>query len=134
MTAYAIPFNKNDMSRKIFFIEDEPELVRLLRLMLERYGYIVEGSHTLSDAREKLAQVQPDLVLLDLHLTDATQIEVLDWAKGPVGVKNIPVLFLTGDLTIKSWLDHTPAPHLKGMISKPFSYKQLLLDIDAALV
>ena len=59
---------------------------------------------------------------------------MLDWAKGAVGAKNIPVLFLTGDLTIKSWLDHAVEPHLKGMICKPFSYKQLLVDINAAMM
>ena len=66
MTASVIPFIKNMMQRTIFLIEDEPELVRLLRLMLERHGYIIVGSHTLREAREKFPHVQPDLVLLDI--------------------------------------------------------------------
>lgn len=122
------------MERTIYCVEDEPELIRLLRLMLERHGYTVIGSNTLAEARENIQHVNPDLLLLDLHLTDATQMDVLAWIDEAISAKAIPIMFLTGDLTVRNRLDVLDTPNFKGVIAKPFSYQQLLSDIDAALM
>lgn len=56
------------MSGKILLIEDDEKLTELLSLYLERNGFDVSIGHSGADAQSMLAQIQPDLLILDLML------------------------------------------------------------------
>jgi len=60
----------------ILLIEDEQDLLELLRYNLEREGYHVEASTTGEDGLKQIRSDPPDLVLLDLMLPDISGTEV----------------------------------------------------------
>ena len=83
------------MTKKILFIEDEPNLQRAVGGILEKEGYEVknalDGELGLSEAKKE----KPDLILLDLILPKKDGFEVLTELKQDEEVKNIPVIVLT---------------------------------------
>ena len=60
----------NDRSKTIVYIEDEPEMIDLVRLILSRKGYQVVGATGGREGLDVVRQHVPDLVLLDLMMPD----------------------------------------------------------------
>lgn len=61
---------------RLLIVDDEPELVRVLALVLQREGYAVNGAMTAAEATDKLGLNAYDLVLLDVNLPDGTGFEL----------------------------------------------------------
>ena len=83
------------MTKKILFIEDEPNLQRAVGGVLEKEGYEVknalDGELGLAEAKKE----KPDLILLDLILPKKDGFEVLTELKQAEETKEIPVIVLT---------------------------------------
>ncbi|MBT9508177.1 sigma-54 dependent transcriptional regulator [Rhodoferax sp.] len=62
----------------ILIIDDEASLISSLTFALEEEGYKVHGAQTGQSGLQAVADLQPDLVLLDLRLPDKTGLEVLE--------------------------------------------------------
>jgi len=80
------------MTKKIFVIDDEPQIVKVLRVYLEKAGYQVI---TTADGKEALLMFQrekPDFLILDLNLPG---MDGLDICKAVRHDSNIPILMLT---------------------------------------
>src|SRR5262245_47465205 len=79
----------------LLVIEDDPDIVELLRYNLEREGYRVmaatDGERGLAEA----ARHPPDLVLLDLMLPGIDGLEICRRLRGADGTRATPVLILT---------------------------------------
>ncbi len=61
---------------KILIVDDEPHILELARMYLEREGFQVEGVSTGRDALARQAASNPDLIVLDLMLPDIDGFEV----------------------------------------------------------
>jgi two-component system, OmpR family, alkaline phosphatase synthesis response regulator PhoP len=82
----------SDMPKKIFVVDDEPQIVKVLKAYLEKAGYQVV---TASDGKAALATFQrekPDFMILDLNLPS---MDGLDICKAIRRDSNIPILMLT---------------------------------------
>jgi DNA-binding response OmpR family regulator len=55
---------------KILIVDDDPDIVEAGRLVLEREGYEVEGAPNRADGMKKLAEVKPDLLILDVMMEE----------------------------------------------------------------
>ena len=55
---------------RVVCIEDEPEMIELITLMLGKRGFEVTGATSGEEGLETIARVQPDLVLLDLMMPE----------------------------------------------------------------
>ena len=66
--------SNNTGAIKIVCIEDDPEMIDLVKLILTRKGYNVTGATNGPDGLEAVAQVKPDLVLLDLMMRWLNQL------------------------------------------------------------
>jgi two-component system KDP operon response regulator KdpE len=77
---------------KILYVEDNPDLLRLTREMLERRGYAVLTAATLAEAREQVALAPPDIILLDNNLPDGMGIDFLRELRK---TSKIPVIMVT---------------------------------------
>ncbi|MDP2934289.1 MAG: response regulator [bacterium] len=80
---------------KILFVEDEPNLQKMISEVLVQEGYKVFGA---ADGEEGLAMAkkeEPNLILLDLILPKKDGFEVLKELKADEKTKNIPVIVLT---------------------------------------
>jgi DNA-binding response OmpR family regulator len=77
---------------KILYVEDNPDLLRLTREMLERRNYAVTTAATLAEAREQVALAPPDIILLDNNLPDGMGIDFLRELRK---TSKIPVIMVT---------------------------------------
>ena len=82
------------MSRKILVVDDEKDIVEMLKYNLEKSGYSVMIAHHGKEALEK-AQKHPDLILLDVMMPEMDGWEVCRQIKRDEKTSDIPVLFLT---------------------------------------
>ena len=77
----------------VLVIDDEPQIRRLLRVMLETNGYEVFDAATGQDGITQAAQRRPEIILLDLGLPDFDGVEVLkrirEWSRVPVIILSV---------------------------------------------
>jgi two-component system KDP operon response regulator KdpE len=80
-------------SNAVLVIDDEPQIRRLLRVMLEANGYKVFDAATGRDGIVQAAQCRPEIILLDLGLPDLEGVEVLkrirEWSRVPVIILSV---------------------------------------------
>jgi DNA-binding response OmpR family regulator len=81
--------------RKILLIEDDPDLIALLRYNLEKEGFQCVDSQTGKGALDLCRQVRPDLLLLDIMLPDCDGLEICKKVRSEPDLAHIPVIFLT---------------------------------------
>ena len=121
----------NDTNTKhILCIEDEPEMIDLIRLILGRRGFEVDGAAGGKEGLEKIRDKTPDLVLLDLMMPDMDGWEVYQQMKADEKTKDIPVIVVTAKAQS---IDKVLGLHIAKVddyISKPFSPQDLLNSVD----
>ena len=113
----------------ILVVDDEPQLVRALRINLKTRGYEVETAATGVEALTSVARRVPDAVLLDLGLPDMDGTEVI---QGLRGWTEVPIVVVSG----RSANDGKVAVLDAGAddyVTKPFSLDALLARLRAVL-
>ena len=81
--------------KKIIVIEDDSDLLALLRYNLEKEGFVVTCSPTGKGALELCRRVSPDLVVLDIMLPDSDGLEICKSIRQDSDLGSLPVIFLT---------------------------------------
>lgn len=117
----------------ILCIEDEQEMIDLIRLILSRHGFDVRGATGGKEGLEIVRKEHPDLILLDLMMPDMDGWEVYQQMKADETIKNTPVIVVTAKAQS---IDKVLGLHIAKVddyISKPFSPQELLSSIDNVL-
>lgn len=83
------------MTKKILCIEDDPDMIDYIKIILGRAGYEVIGAEGGAQGLEAMRQEQPDLILLDLMMPGMDGAEVLLRQKRDPSIRDIPVIALT---------------------------------------
>jgi len=114
---------------RVLVIDDEPQIVRALRINLRARQYDVDTALTGSQALHQAAQHPPDLVILDLGLPDMDGVDVI---AGLRGWTDAPIIVLSGraDSTDKVEALDTGAD---DYVTKPFGMDELLARMRAAV-
>lgn len=115
---------------KILVVEDEPKLVRLVREVLTATNYEVVTTSSGAIAIELAALEQPDLIVLDLVLTD--EVDGFTVARQVREFSDIPIIMLTARSKESDVLLGFDAG-ADDYITKPFSSKELLARVRALL-
>jgi two-component system phosphate regulon response regulator PhoB len=120
------------MRRRILVVDDEPDLLELVRINLTQAGYDVE---TVADGRSALASVRrraPDLVVLDLMLPDISGTEVCRVLRADPDFASLPIIMLTAR---SDEVDRVVGFELGAddYVTKPFSPRELALRVQAVL-
>lgn len=113
----------------ILVIDDEAVNLAVIGQMLKRSGY--RAVTTLSDARQLEAHLErhpPDLVILDLHMPERDGFAVLDALQPHIRDEFLPVLVLSGDLTLES-RRNALAHGARDFLTKPFDVIELALRV-----
>ncbi|OQX64695.1 MAG: two-component system response regulator [Chloroflexi bacterium] len=124
---------KNDEIKNILCIEDEPEMIDLIRLILNRHGFDVQGADGGREGLEMVKKSPPDLILLDLMMPDIDGWEVYQQIKANEKTKDIPVIVVTAKAQN---IDKVLGLHIAKVddyISKPFSPNALLKSVQRVL-
>lgn len=120
-------------SRRVVYIEDEQEMIDLVRLILSRKGIEVLGANGGREGLELVRQESPDLVLLDLMMPDMDGWEVYQQMKAGEPTRDIPVIVVTAKAQS---IDRVLGLHIAKVndyISKPFSPKELVDSVEQVL-
>ena len=114
---------------KVLIIDDEPPIVELVRLYLEREGYRVEGCGTAVAGLSRVNASRPDLVILDLMLPDGDGFEVCKHLRA---FGDVPVLMLTAR---SDDVDKIVGLELGAddYVTKPFNPRELVARVKAIL-
>ncbi|XVQ15756.1 response regulator [Spirillospora sp. CA-255316] len=114
---------------RVLVIEDEPQIVRALRINLRTRDYEVDTAPDGRTALETAARRHPDVVLLDLGLPDMDGVEVI---RGLRGWLNVPIIVLSAR--------HASAEKVQALdagaddyVTKPFGMDELLARLRAAV-
>jgi len=117
--------------KKILIVEDEVLVGYDLKQSLESSNYdVIDILVSGEDAIDKVGECKPDLILMDVVLDG--DIDGIEAAKIIYEKYNIPVLFLTSH-TNNSILDRAKIDGAYGYILKPFSLKEIIINIEIAL-
>jgi len=120
------------MNNKIYIVEDETDILELLRLVLAQAGYNTEGFTGAKAMLNRLDEQIPDLIILDLMLPDLDGMEACRIIKNKQEWEKIPIIMLTARVDIED--------RVKGLeygaddyITKPFASSELVARIKAVL-
>ncbi|MDQ3006782.1 MAG: response regulator [Chloroflexota bacterium] len=119
--------------KSILCIEDEPEMIDLMRLILGRRGFTVKGAAGGIEGLRMIRAERPDLVLLDLMMPDMDGWEVYQQMKADENTKNIPVIVVTAKAQS---IDKVLGLHIAKVddyLAKPFSPQDLLSSVERVL-
>ncbi len=115
----------------IFIVEDEAIVANDIKETLKSLGYDVRGIAKSGEiALEKIKELKPDLVLMDIHLS--TQMDGVETAGKIHVLYNIPVIYLTA-YADKALLDRAKVTEPYGYIIKPYDERELHSVIEMAL-
>jgi two-component system, OmpR family, KDP operon response regulator KdpE len=113
----------------VLVVDDEPQIVRGLKILLRSAGYTVEAAETKADALVELVSRPPDALVLDLVLPDGRGVEICEevrrWSRLP-----ILVLSAVGDEREKVRALDAGAD---DYVTKPFGTDELLARLRALL-
>lgn len=120
------------MVPKILVVDDEEDILELLRYNLAKEGYTIECVNTGEDALIRAESGWPDLIILDLMLPRVNGLEVCRRLKNAEGTKHIPIVMLTAkgeDADIVAGLELGADDY----VTKPFSVRVLAARVRAVL-
>jgi DNA-binding response OmpR family regulator len=115
--------------RRILIVDDEERMIRFIRMNLEHDGFQVAEAFNGKQAIQRIRDVTPDLILLDVMMPDLDGFEVLETIRE---FSNVPVIMLTA----KGEEDDRVRGLEKGAddyITKPFSPRELVSRVKAVL-
>lgn len=119
--------------RKVVCVEDEPEMIDLIQLILNRKGFEVIGANGGVEGLETIRREKPDLVLLDLMMPEMDGWQVYQQLKADERTQNIPVIVVTAKAQN---IDKVLGLHIAKVddyIPKPFSLQELVDRVDKVL-
>jgi DNA-binding response OmpR family regulator len=111
--------------KKILIVDDELSILVPLQFLMEKEGYAAKLAQSGKEAIEKISEIQPDLILLDIMLPDLDGYEIYEMIRQRSEWASIRIIFLTAK--------NREADMTKGLamgadayITKPFSNKELV--------
>ena len=119
-------------NRTIKVIDDERELVAVVRTMLEKKGFNVTCAYIGLELFASLKEQMPDLILLDIMMPQMDGLDVLTHFKEDPSMPFIPVILLTE----KADDEDVMVGYKRGAdyyLTKPFTKNQLLDGVDSNL-
>jgi two-component system, OmpR family, response regulator VicR len=120
-------------SIRIFYFEDDLEMIDLVNLILGRIGYEVKGTASGAVGLEIVKEEVPDLILLDLMMPGMDGWDVYHQLKANESTKNIPVIVVTARAQP---IDRVLGLHIAkvdGYLCKPFHPKELQDSVELVL-
>ncbi len=108
---------------KVVVIDDERTVQATLTAVLERHGFDVATAPNAAQGRQRVAEMKPDLVLLDLGLPDAGGLEVLKELKAARPA--LPVMILTAHDSLANAIESIKLGAFH-FLTKPYAVEELI--------
>ncbi len=117
---------------RVLVADDDPDILELVRYKLNQAGYEVTTVSNGRDALEKVREIVPDLMILDVMMPFHSGIDLTLEFRGDPQFKLTPIILLTA----KSMEQDTERGFAAGAtdyITKPFSPRELLSRVQAVI-
>ncbi len=114
---------------RVLYIEDEPTNIRLVQKMLNFSGYQVFMALTGAEGIQIATQEVPDIILLDINLTDMNGFDVAHMIKSQPETAHIPIIALTA-LSLYRNREYAPDMDCDDYLPKPTSRVELVNKIQ----
>lgn len=113
----------------ILIVDDKPENIFSLRILLETNGFQVDTALSGEEALKKILKTSYTLVILDVQMPGMDGFEVAETMMGYSKAKNIPIIFLSAVNTEKTFIARGYSSGGIDYITKPFDPDILLLKV-----
>jgi len=111
------------MSKRILVVDDEPDIVEVVRLRLEANNYEVIAAYDGEEGLRKARNEQPDLIILDILMPEMDGYTFVRELKADESIKDIPIVVLTAKDKMR---DLFAIEGIKDYIVKPFKGEELV--------
>lgn len=118
------------MSR-LLVIEDDEDINKLLCRILKKEGYEVTPAYSGTEAKLRLEQEVPDLILMDLMLPGMKGEEIMEYIRGEKK-SNVPIIILSAKNALENKVELLTLG-ADDYITKPFEPQEVLVRVMAAL-
>jgi CheY-like chemotaxis protein len=118
--------------KTIIVVDDNPDIVNIVRTILEGKGYRVMSAYSGPELFTRLEERKPDLIILDIMMPEMDGLEVLTRLKGNPETSSIPVILLTAKVQYEDVLGGYKLG-ADYYITKPFTSTQLTNGINLLL-
>ena len=114
-------------------VDDDPDLLQSLRVLLEAYDYTVIMAANAAAAIAAVSELKPDVVLTDIYMPDADGFELINTLRQHN--VTVPVIAMSGGGRVGGYDNLSIATHLgaAAVIDKPFSNTSLIDTIERVL-
>lgn len=113
------------MARNVLLVEDEPHIVEAVSFLLTREGWTVDHHPEGTGAVERIRELGPDLVILDLMLPGKSGMDILRELRADDAYARLPVLMLTARGQSRD-RDMAEKAGVSRFMTKPFSNTEVL--------
>ncbi|NOY73547.1 MAG: response regulator [Gammaproteobacteria bacterium] len=126
-------FDRQLSRAKILIVDDDPLNINLLRVILEDAGYQVDMLENGDEVLNKITEIKPDLIILDISLSDINGYDICYNIRQLQAFVNLPVIMI---ITLASAEDRLCAfeAGVTSVINKPFDKQELIKKIRSNLV
>lgn len=121
-----------DNKKTIMVVDDNPDIITIVRTILEGKGYNVLSAGSGPELLNLLKTQKPDLIILDIMMPEMDGLEVLGRLKGQSETATVPVILLTAKVQYEDVLGGYKLG-ADYYITKPFTSTQLVNGINLLL-
>ena len=120
-------------AKYIVYVEDDARTVDLVKIVLRREGYVVTGAANGREGLKLIAEVKPDLVLLDLMMPDMDGWEVYQTLRAQDATRDLPVIIITAKAASIDKVLGLHIAKVNDYITKPFAPNDLVQAVRKVL-
>ena len=117
--------------QKILIIDDDPDVITVLQLLLKRKGYVVATACNEREAYEQVESFNPELVVMDVLLSGTDGRTICKKLKSEDGSKHIPIIMFSAHPSAQKNMGDFGAD---DFIPKPFEGAKILERIEAQFI
>jgi CheY-like chemotaxis protein len=120
------------VSLSVLVVDDEPMTRNLLRMILSHAGYAIYEAEDGLDALEKIKDLAPDLVVLDVMMPIMDGIDVCKAVRGDAATADLPIIMLSAYAN-SGVVEDSMKAGANRYLTKPISRKKLLEEVRELL-
>lgn len=119
--------------KTIAYIEDDPDMIDLVSIILQKHGYRVAGFTESREIVPKLESLKPELILLDLMMPHVDGIEVYKEIKSREQMAHVPVIIISAMKRAVEEIEREGEVKVEACLVKPFTIGELLETVNRVI-
>lgn len=119
--------------RTVAYIEDDPDMIDLVSIILRKHGYQVAGFTESMGIASKLEELKPELILLDLMMPHVDGLEVYREIKSRESIAEIPVIIISAMKKAVEEIEKEGEVKVEACLVKPFTIGELLETVNRVM-